>query len=123
MSGTWATNPGLCSQKSSMPSAKRAGRGNSALGKKKSASFKTPFHSKMATNPKIVLSGMRPSGKLHLGNYFGALSNWLKLQDEYKCYYMVADWHALTSEYNDTAGIEPNVWEMVIDWLASGLDP
>jgi tryptophanyl-tRNA synthetase len=75
----------------------------------------------MAT--KIVLSGMRPSGKLHLGNYFGALSNWLKLQNEYTCFYMVADWHALTSEYNDTAGIEPNVWEMVIDWLASGLDP
>jgi tryptophanyl-tRNA synthetase len=75
----------------------------------------------MAT--KTILSGMRPSGKLHLGNYFGALTNWIKLQNEYKCYYMVADWHALTSEYNDTSEIEPNVWDMVIDWLASGLDP
>ncbi len=72
---------------------------------------------------KTILSGMRPSGKLHLGNYFGALSNWLKLQNEYKCYYMVADWHALTSEYGDTTGIEASVWDMVIDWLASGLDP
>jgi tryptophanyl-tRNA synthetase len=75
----------------------------------------------MAT--KTVLSGMRPSGKLHLGNYFGELANWLKLQDEYKCYYMVADWHALTSEYNDPSGIEGNTWDMVIDWLACGLDP
>jgi len=75
----------------------------------------------MAT--KVVLSGMRPSGKLHLGNYFGALANWIKLQNEYKCYYMVADWHALTSEYGDTSGLEGNVWDMVIDWLASGLDP
>jgi tryptophanyl-tRNA synthetase len=66
---------------------------------------------------------MRPSGKLHLGNYFGALANWLKLQNEYKCYYMVADWHALTSEYSDTSEIEKNTWEMVIDWLAAGLDP
>jgi tryptophanyl-tRNA synthetase len=72
---------------------------------------------------KTILSGMRPSGKLHLGNYFGALSNWLKLQNEYKCFYMVADWHALTSEYADPTSIEGNVWEMVIDWLSSGLDP
>jgi tryptophanyl-tRNA synthetase len=71
----------------------------------------------------IVLSGMRPSGKLHLGNYFGALANWLKLQKQYRCYYMVADWHALTSEYDDTSAVEPNVWDMVIDWLACGLDP
>jgi tryptophanyl-tRNA synthetase len=71
----------------------------------------------------LVLSGMRPSGRLHLGNYFGALVNWLKLQDEYRCYYMVADWHALTSEYSDTSNVEASVWEMVIDWLSSGLDP
>lgn len=70
-----------------------------------------------------ILSGMRPSGKLHLGNYFGALANWVKLQDNYRCFYMVADWHALTSEYADTQAIESNVWEMVIDWLAAGLDP
>jgi len=70
-----------------------------------------------------ILSGMRPSGKLHLGNYFGALANWIKLQNEYRCYYMVADWHAMTSEYADTANVEPSVWDMVLDWLASGLDP
>jgi tryptophanyl-tRNA synthetase len=72
---------------------------------------------------KIILSGMRPSGKLHLGNYYGALSNWLALQKDSSCYYMVADWHALTSEYADTSGIEASVWDMVIDWLACGLDP
>ena len=75
----------------------------------------------MATE--TVLSGMRPSGKLHLGNYFGALVNWIKLQNEFRCFYMAADWHALTSEYADTSGVESNVWEMVTDWLACGLDP
>ncbi len=72
---------------------------------------------------KTILSGMRPSGKLHLGNYFGALSNWITLQKDAKCYYMVADWHALTSEYSDTSGIEASVWDMATDWLACGLDP
>lgn len=72
---------------------------------------------------RTILSGMRPSGKLHLGNYFGALANWVQLQNEYQCYYMVADWHALTSEYGDTNALESNVWDMVIDWLSSGLDP
>ena len=71
----------------------------------------------------IILSGMRPSGKLHLGNYFGALANWIRLQSESQCYFMVADWHALTSEYENTKNIESNVLEMVIDWLAAGLDP
>lgn len=71
----------------------------------------------------IILSGMRPSGKLHLGNYFGALASWTKLQNTYRCFYMVADWHALTSEYADTKNVESNVWEMVLDWLAAGLDP
>jgi tryptophanyl-tRNA synthetase len=70
-----------------------------------------------------ILSGMRPTGKLHLGNYFGALVNWVALQEKYRCYFMIADWHALTSEYENTASIEPNVWDMLIDWLASGLDP
>jgi len=71
----------------------------------------------------IILSGMRPSGKLHLGNYFGALVNWVRLQNEARCHFMVADWHALTSEYENTQGIENNVWDMVVDWLAAGLDP
>jgi tryptophanyl-tRNA synthetase len=71
----------------------------------------------------IILSGMRPSGKLHLGNYFGALVNWLQLQKDHRCFYMVADWHALTSEYADTSNVESSVWDMVLDWLASGLDP
>ena len=72
---------------------------------------------------KRILSGMRPSGKLHLGNLFGALANWVKLQDEYECYYMVADWHALTTDYKNTSGIRDNIREMVIDWISSGLDP
>ncbi len=72
---------------------------------------------------KRILSGMRPSGKLHLGNLFGALANWAKLQDEYECYYMVADWHALTTDYKDTSQIRSNIRDMVIDWIAAGLDP
>jgi len=70
-----------------------------------------------------VVSGMRPTGGLHLGNYHGALKNWLKLQYEYKCYYFVADWHALTTHYEETSDIEANTWEMVVDWLAAGLNP
>ncbi|MFP3867506.1 MAG: tryptophan--tRNA ligase [Desulfobacteraceae bacterium] len=71
---------------------------------------------------KRILSGMRPTGKLHLGNLHGALDNWVKLQDEYQCFYFVADWHALTTDYEQTEGIRENVWEMVIDWLSVGLD-
>jgi tryptophanyl-tRNA synthetase len=74
-------------------------------------------------NKKRVLSGMQPSGLLHLGNLMGALDNWRKLQDEYECYYFIADWHALTSNYADTSKIRTYVREMVIDWLAAGLDP
>jgi tryptophanyl-tRNA synthetase len=70
-----------------------------------------------------VLSGMQPSGLLHLGNLMGALDNWRKLQDEYECYYFIADWHALTTNYADTSNIRTYVREMVIDWLAAGLDP
>lgn len=70
-----------------------------------------------------VLSGMRPTGQLHLGNYHGALHNWIELQYAYECYFFVADWHALTTGYDDTAGLEDNVWQMVIDWLAAGLNP
>lgn len=72
---------------------------------------------------KRILSGMRPSGKLHVGHYFGALSNWVNLQDSYECYYMIADWHALTSEYADPGELQENISEMVIDWLASGIEP
>lgn len=70
-----------------------------------------------------MLSGMRPTGALHLGNYFGALENWIKLQDEYKCYFFVADWHALTTGYEDTSNIKANIDDLVIDWLSAGLDP
>ena len=73
--------------------------------------------------PKRVLSGMRPTGRLHLGHYFGALSNWLKLQKEYDCYFFVADWHALTTHYEDTSSIAENTLQVAMDWLAVGLDP
>ncbi|MBK9313902.1 MAG: tryptophan--tRNA ligase [Acidobacteria bacterium] len=72
---------------------------------------------------KRIVSGMRPTGRLHLGNYEGALKNWVRLQDEYECYYFVADWHALTSDYADTSLIKENTLAMVTDWLAAGLDP
>jgi tryptophanyl-tRNA synthetase len=70
-----------------------------------------------------VLSGMRPTGKLHLGHYHGALKNWVRLQSEYPCLFFVADWHALTTHYDTPEVIENNVWDMVIDWLAAGVDP
>ncbi len=73
--------------------------------------------------PERVLSGMRPTGNLHLGHYHGVLKNWLKLQHEYECLFFVADWHALTTHYDTPHAIEKNVWEMVIDWLAAGVDP
>jgi tryptophanyl-tRNA synthetase len=73
--------------------------------------------------PERVLSGMRPTGALHIGHYHGALKNWVKLQAEYPCFFFVADWHALTTHYEDTAVIQQSIWEMVIDWLAAGLDP
>jgi len=70
-----------------------------------------------------VLSGMRPTGRLHLGHYHGVLKNWIKLQHEYPCLFFVADWHALTTEYDEPGGIVVNAWEMIIDWLAAGVDP
>src|SRR5271166_593898 len=70
-----------------------------------------------------VLSGMRPTGKLHLGNYMGALANWVKLQDQYECYFFIADWHALTTDYADTSQVVPNTKEVAFDFLAAGLDP
>lgn len=74
---------------------------------------------------KRILSGMRPTGKLHLGNLHGALQNWIDLQEsgKYDCFYFVADWHAITSEYSSTEGIKDNIVNMMIDWLAAGLDP
>jgi len=72
---------------------------------------------------KRVLSGMRPTGALHLGNYHGALRNWVELQYRYECYFFVADWHALTTGYEDTSGLPQAIREVVIDWLASGLNP
>src|SRR5439155_5341590 len=70
-----------------------------------------------------ILSGMRPTGKLHLGNLVGALQNWVKLQDEYESYHFVADWHMLTTDYAQTDDLQNNIREMVTDWLAVGLDP
>ncbi|BCM24587.1 tryptophan--tRNA ligase [Methyloradius palustris] len=70
-----------------------------------------------------VLSGMRPTGNLHLGHYHGVLKNWLRLQHEHECFFFVADWHALTTHYDTPEIIEESVWEMVIDWLAAGVDP
>ncbi|HXZ18917.1 MAG TPA: tryptophan--tRNA ligase [Candidatus Acidoferrales bacterium] len=72
---------------------------------------------------KRVLSGMRPTGHLHIGHYFGALKNWIQLQDEYECFYCVVDWHALTTDYADTSQIAQNTLEVAVDWLAAGLDP
>jgi tryptophanyl-tRNA synthetase len=74
---------------------------------------------------KRVLSGMRPTGRLHIGHYFGALENWVKLQNgpQYECFFFVADWHALTSDYADTSQVAQNTIEIATDWLASGLDP
>jgi tryptophanyl-tRNA synthetase len=70
-----------------------------------------------------VVSGMRPTGALHLGHYHGALKNWVRLQSEYPCLFFVADWHALTTHYESTQSIEQSLWDMVIDWLAAGIDP
>jgi len=72
---------------------------------------------------KRVLSGMRPTGRLHLGHYHGVLKNWINLQHEYDCMFFVADWHALTTHYDEPEIIQENVWQMVVDWLASGVNP
>jgi tryptophanyl-tRNA synthetase len=75
------------------------------------------------TDKKRVLSGMRPTGPLHLGNYHGALANWVEMQDAYDCFFFIADWHALTSDYEDTSRISDYVKSMMIDWLSAGLTP
>ncbi len=72
---------------------------------------------------KRILSGMRPTGRLHLGNLHGALDNWVQLQNQYECFYFVADWHALTTDYATPEAIRGNTWEMLMDWLSAGLDP
>src|ERR1700676_1206703 len=79
----------------------------------------------MATSStkKRVLSGMRSTGKLHLGNYVGALENWVRMQEEYDCFFFIADWHALTTDYADTSRLKENSVEVLLDWLAAGLDP
>ncbi len=69
-----------------------------------------------------VLSGMRPTGRLHLGHLLGALNNWKEFQDEYECFYMIADWHALTTGYADTSEFQENIRQMLIDWLSCGID-
>jgi tryptophanyl-tRNA synthetase len=70
-----------------------------------------------------ILSGMRPTGPLHLGNFLGALDNWVRLQDEYECFFIIVDWHALTTDYADPGPIRENIFEVACDWLAAGLDP
>lgn len=77
----------------------------------------------MNVKTKIVLSGMRPTGPLHLGHLLGALNNWVKLQEEYNCFFMVADWHALMSEYEKPSDIKQNSFEIVRDWISCGIDP
>ncbi len=76
-----------------------------------------------APQARRVLSGMRPTGQLHLGNYHGALRNWVDLQYQYECYFFVADWHALTTGYDDTSALQHAIHEMIIDWLSAGLNP
>ncbi len=70
-----------------------------------------------------ILSGMRPTGKLHLGHYHGVIKNWVELQHDFECFFFVADWHALTTSYEDPSGIEQSCWDMVIDWLSAGINP
>ena len=77
----------------------------------------------MTQAAQTVLSGLRPTGRVHLGNYFGAVRNWVRLQDLYRCFYFVADWHALTSDYADPKNIRQATFDAVADWLAAGIDP
>ncbi len=70
-----------------------------------------------------IVSGMRPTGKLHLGHYFGVIKNWLELQEKHKCYFFIADWHALTNKYKNTQNLKEDIKQMMIDWLACGINP
>jgi tryptophanyl-tRNA synthetase len=76
-----------------------------------------------AAQHKRIMSGMRPTGRLHLGHYFGALLNWLEFQDKYESYFSIVDWHALTTKYQNSRDIQANIWEIALDWLAVGIDP
>lgn len=76
-----------------------------------------------STQPKRILSGMRPTGRLHLGHYKGVLENWLQLQEEHECFFFAADWHALTTDYANPAIVKETIWDMLIDWLAVGVNP
>ena len=82
-----------------------------------------PLAGSTASSRPRVLSGMRPTGKLHLGNYMGALANWVNLQDKYECYFFIADWHALTTDYADPGKLQTKTLDVALDWLAAGLDP
>src|SRR5438270_2012722 len=75
------------------------------------------------TQPKRVLSGMRSTGKLHLGYFVGALENWVRMQNQFDCFYFVADWHALTTDYADTSQVIAYAYDNVADWIGAGLDP
>ncbi len=79
--------------------------------------------SSLGSRQSRVLSGMRPTGRLHLGHYHGVLKNWVKLQQEHECYFFIADWHALTTHYDEREVIADSVWEMLVDWLACGVNP
>jgi tryptophanyl-tRNA synthetase len=94
-----------------------------ALRKKQNCLTGQEFTLSTSESQKRVLSGMRPTGRLHLGHYHGVLKNWVKLQHEYECFFFVADWHALTTDYASPGQLEDNVINMVIDWLAAGVNP
>src|SRR5437868_14079480 len=79
--------------------------------------------SSLYSSNKRVVSGMRASGQLHLGHYHGVLKNWLNLQHQYDCYFFVADWHGLTTRYDEPGFIETILWDMIVDWLACGINP
>ena len=87
----------------------------------KGKSLSTSNHA--PNRPKRILSGMRPTGRLHLGHYKGVLENWLKLQEEHQCFFFAADWHALTTDYANPSIVKDTIWDMLIDWLAVGVDP
>lgn len=78
---------------------------------------------KLQTETKRIMSGMRPTGKLHIGHYMGVLTNWVKFQEKYECYFAVADWHALTTKYDQTETLRQDIKDVVMDWIASGIDP
>ena len=79
--------------------------------------------SPVATKTKRIMSGMRPTGRLHLGHYFGALINWVAFQDKYESYFSIVDWHALTTKVQNSKDVTPDIWEIALDWLAVGIDP